>query len=75
MSLSGELDPGGEVHDALQTQPDGLHAGLAVALAPKEATEAGDQARHLIEALTLSETDPPLLTKADPPKLDGIVTG
>jgi hypothetical protein len=50
MSLSGKFDSGGEVHDALKAEPEGLHAGLAVALAPEKAAQAGDQAQHLVEA-------------------------
>jgi hypothetical protein len=50
MSVLGEFAPGGEVHDALKTQPDRLHAELAVALAPKEAAEARDQGQHRVEA-------------------------
>lgn len=50
MSLSGEFESGGEVHDALKAKPEGLHAGLAVALTPQEAAQLGDQAQHRVEA-------------------------
>jgi hypothetical protein len=50
VNRSGEFDPNGEVHDTLETKPDGLHAGLAVALAAEETAEAGDQAQHRVEA-------------------------
>jgi hypothetical protein len=35
MSLPGEFDSSGEVDDALKTEPDRLHAGLAVAFEAK----------------------------------------
>ena len=54
MSLPGEFDSGGEVHDALKAEPDGLHAGLAVALAPQEAAQPSDQAQHRVEAWGLA---------------------
>ena len=31
MSLPGEFDPGGEVSNAREAEPNGLHAGLTVA--------------------------------------------
>lgn len=49
MSFPGEFDPGGEVHDTLKTEPDRLHAGLAVAFAPEKAAQPGDQAQHFVE--------------------------
>ena len=49
MSLLGEFDPRGEVHDALKAEPDGLHAGLAVALTAQEAAQLGDQTQHRVE--------------------------
>ena len=53
MSRPGEFDPGREVHDALEAEPVGLHAGLSVAYASEKAPEAGDQARHLVETRSL----------------------
>jgi hypothetical protein len=53
MSLAGEFDSSSEVHDALRTEPDGLHAGLAVALASEKAAQPGDQAQHMVEACGL----------------------
>jgi hypothetical protein len=40
MSFSGEFDPCGEVHYALEAEPDGLYAGLAVAFATEKATHS-----------------------------------
>ena len=37
-------NPGGEVHHPLQASPDDLDAWLAVAFAPQEAAEAGNEA-------------------------------
>jgi hypothetical protein len=50
MNLPGELDPGGEIHDVLKAEPDGLDAGFTVTLAAAEATAADDQAQHGVEA-------------------------
>ena len=49
MSLSRESDPCGEIHDALEAKPNGLHARLAIAPARQEAAEHGHQAHHLVE--------------------------
>lgn len=49
ISRPGEFDPGREVHNALEAEPDGFHAGLSVAFAPEKALEASDQAQHLVE--------------------------
>ena len=50
MSFLAEFDPGGEVHDALKAEPEGLHVGLAIAFAPEEAAQLGDQPQHRVEA-------------------------
>jgi hypothetical protein len=40
----GVLDSVDEVHHPLQTEPEHLHAELAIALPPQESAEKGDQA-------------------------------
>lgn len=50
MSLSSLTETRGEVRDALQAEPNRLHAGLAVALATEKSAEAGNQADDGIEA-------------------------
>jgi hypothetical protein len=43
------LIPAGRLGHA-QTEPNGLHAGLAVVLTPEKTAQADDQAQHLVEA-------------------------
>lgn len=47
--LAHELKADRTVHDAPQSEPDGLDARIAVALACEESAEHGDQAQDLIE--------------------------
>jgi hypothetical protein len=44
----GVFDSGDEVHHPLQTEPEGLHAGLAIAVAPGESGQASDQANNVV---------------------------
>ena len=44
------FDPGGEVHDTLEAEPDGFHPWLPIGLAREEPSKACDEAQHLVEA-------------------------
>ena len=48
--LTHELETDDAVHDALEADPDGFDAWLAVAFARQEAAEHGDQSQDLIES-------------------------
>jgi hypothetical protein len=42
-------DANGEFPNSLQADPQGLGAGLTLALAPEKTTEAGDSPHHLVQ--------------------------
>ena len=48
--VARELNADSTIHDALQPEPDGFYPWLTVAFATKNATQAGDQAHHRVEA-------------------------
>ena len=54
--LTDELETDDTVHDALQPDPDGFDARLAVAFARQEAAEHGHQSQDLVESISLYTT-------------------
>lgn len=49
----GEAHPFGEVAHPLEAEPEGLHSGLTVALAPEKAAETGDEPDYGVEGVRL----------------------